>query len=1008
MTTRWPAAAAAARTRRPQRAVPGVDEQVAQARAADDGRAVRRHGAQPGPEAGVRRGAGAGEQVVDDHLERVAPARIEALVEARDFGHAAHADAVVEPGHGNLVGFVEDGRDGRGRGVHDRHRDRIPLERIDGNVHQALQQRRGIRAQRHHVRIGRDQFAAALHASDLVAGGNQAVDGHVVAEFHAHLLRHGRQPRGEQLAVAGFVVGQAQAADQLVLVQARLGADQLLAVQQFIRNAGVPQNGDILGRIIELFLGTEELGRALLAAFVGDAGGGAQDLEAVAAVLGQAHHAFLVDGVALGCAVLQHLPHPLQLEQRAVGRDGQRRVALHHPLDGFQGDAGRGPGRRVAGRNLARVGKAGLERGTGLAVEHGYVVAGLRQVIGAGDTDDTTTEDDDAHVTPENLKLPDNSLWYAGRRPHLDEGPQRAGGPVDHARHRARQAHGARRRDHRLSRAHRSARAGRQAAGVCRDHAQPEIRSRVRAVPARGAAHPGGAGVPPGVGRLRLPDQGPHPRNGRVPQAAGRYAAQPARRGAVEKLCGDGGNQGDAGAGHGHCEPPRYAPRCAPRPHPRRAPVRRSELQLRLRARHRRHRRPGRQAHAGAVRGRDRPGRRRPVVRRVYRHCPQRHRGRHRRRLGLQRAGPQQRPHRTGRARQRAGHGHAAAGAARRGRARAGPAAGQGAVGAAGARRHQPPARARRARPAGQPGPAGPAPGARPLAVRHRGRLRPQRRPAGAGGTRPQFPGGRHRPRPAAHAGEHHHHCHHPGHRRVPGTGAPAGRGRQHRRHPGRHRQRHEKPGHAAPGAGRAAHRPRAPPADRGNRRRRARRRQRHRTGDCRPPPHRPVERRGGVGEHRPQPVRPGDGAPARTAGAAQGAGLAPAAGRPAPVPVRDAAGAGVRVRAPAPFGAGQDDAAPAGGHAPGQWRRQGCQCHAGRQRRGGGRHRHGRLPGGRGGGAARGGAGRAVRGRRGAAGGRLQMVHRRRQAQAQRNPRQARRLRSGTAQATGIGRAHV
>jgi hypothetical protein len=62
----------------------------------------------------------------------------------------------------------------------------------------------------------------------------------------------------------------------------------------------------------------------LLAAFVFDAGAGAQGFEAVAAVFSQAHHAFLVDGVAFGIAVLQHLPHPLQLEQGAVRADGQR------------------------------------------------------------------------------------------------------------------------------------------------------------------------------------------------------------------------------------------------------------------------------------------------------------------------------------------------------------------------------------------------------------------------------------------------------------------------------------------------------------------------------------------------------------------------------------------------------------------------------------------------------------------------------------------------------------
>jgi hypothetical protein len=50
------------------------------------------------------------EQVVDHHFQRFAAARIQAQVEAGDF--AAHADAVVEAGHGDLVGLVQNGETG--------------------------------------------------------------------------------------------------------------------------------------------------------------------------------------------------------------------------------------------------------------------------------------------------------------------------------------------------------------------------------------------------------------------------------------------------------------------------------------------------------------------------------------------------------------------------------------------------------------------------------------------------------------------------------------------------------------------------------------------------------------------------------------------------------------------------------------------------------------------------------------------------------------------------------
>ncbi len=77
-----------------------------------------------------------------------------------------------------------------------------------------------------------------------------------------------------------------------------------------------------LRRAVELLLRAEHLQRAAGAAFVVDAGFGAQRLQTIAAVFGEADHASLVDRVARRRAVLQHLPHPLQLELRAVEANG--------------------------------------------------------------------------------------------------------------------------------------------------------------------------------------------------------------------------------------------------------------------------------------------------------------------------------------------------------------------------------------------------------------------------------------------------------------------------------------------------------------------------------------------------------------------------------------------------------------------------------------------------------------------------------------------------------------
>ncbi len=204
----------------------------------------------------------------------------------------------------------------------------------------------------------------------------------------------------KQRAVAGFIVGEAQAAGQLVADggQRRFARGEFLARKQLVGHPGFFQHGDVLGRALQLLFGAEHLQRALLAAFVSDAGFRAQRADAVAAVLGQPHHAFLVDGVAPGAAVQQHLPHPLQLEQGAVRTDAERRVFLEHPLDRLERHAGRGPWRRIAGRDLPRVGKAGAERGTRLAVDDGHFVTGLGQVPRTGDADNTTAEYENAHV----------------------------------------------------------------------------------------------------------------------------------------------------------------------------------------------------------------------------------------------------------------------------------------------------------------------------------------------------------------------------------------------------------------------------------------------------------------------------------------------------------------------------------------------------------------------------------------------------------------------------------
>ncbi|MNF74370.1 hypothetical protein D3C84_564000 [compost metagenome] len=218
--------------------------------------------------------------------------------------------------------------------------------------------------------------------------------------MHTQVCGHCCKLGGEHLAVAGLVVRQAQGTGEDIgdAAQGRFDAGDAGAVEHFIRHAGLLQDSDVLGGVVQLRLSAEQLGGAQSTAFVGNTGFGTQFVEAVAAVLGQADHALLVHGIAAGGAVAQHLRHPQVLVDIGGGLDGQRRVTLQQPLDRLERHARCSPGRGVAWRDLAGVGKAGFHGGGRLAVDHDHFIPFARQIIGTGGTDHTTTKHQNSHV----------------------------------------------------------------------------------------------------------------------------------------------------------------------------------------------------------------------------------------------------------------------------------------------------------------------------------------------------------------------------------------------------------------------------------------------------------------------------------------------------------------------------------------------------------------------------------------------------------------------------------
>ena len=79
------------------------------------------------------------------------------------------------------------------------------------------EQLRRVAAERHQVAVGAEFARVGPHAGDAPPLRRKAADVHAEAKAHAQALGHPRQVLRELEAVAGFVVRQAQCADELFL-----------------------------------------------------------------------------------------------------------------------------------------------------------------------------------------------------------------------------------------------------------------------------------------------------------------------------------------------------------------------------------------------------------------------------------------------------------------------------------------------------------------------------------------------------------------------------------------------------------------------------------------------------------------------------------------------------------------------------------------------------------------------------------------------------------------------
>jgi len=194
---------------------------------------------------------------------------VQRQVVAGDLGRAADADAVAKPGGRHLVGLVHDGGARRHRFIGNRHGQRVTLDRIDRQRKAEIAgEARRVAAERQHVGIGSEAAAIGFDAGNGVTGFLDGADGGAEVERDAPLRGDPGHALGKHLAIAGIVIGQAQAANERHGGgrEARLGGDATLGVEHLVAHAILLQHGDVVAGMVELLLLPEQLQRPLLAA----------------------------------------------------------------------------------------------------------------------------------------------------------------------------------------------------------------------------------------------------------------------------------------------------------------------------------------------------------------------------------------------------------------------------------------------------------------------------------------------------------------------------------------------------------------------------------------------------------------------------------------------------------------------------------------------------------------------------------------------------------------------
>ncbi len=220
-----------------------------------------------------------------------------------------------------------------------------------------------------------------------------------VEELHAALGAAAGQCLGEYARVAALVGAGVGAAGDAVAVSAegRLDGEQLVAADHAPLHAEAAHQFHSMGRVVKGLLVGVEVRDAAFQPVVLDARGAHYVLECGMAVRAQRHDLLHVACEGRVVALRQELQAPAPLLPVQLGAKQQRRFLVEHPLEGLPWRLAVGPGLTVAHRDLRRVGKTGLQRRVGLAVDHSDFMPALAQMPGGANADDAGAQDDGFH-----------------------------------------------------------------------------------------------------------------------------------------------------------------------------------------------------------------------------------------------------------------------------------------------------------------------------------------------------------------------------------------------------------------------------------------------------------------------------------------------------------------------------------------------------------------------------------------------------------------------------------